>query len=257
MSVSTRFFTWNRRLCHRLQHFLPHAVEHPIASFGGIVAQRAAARPGQRILDVGGGKTAAFEPNRDAGDFLIAMDVSAQELSRNQAVDAQVVGDASRGLPFADGSVDLVVSRAVIEHLDDPGRFVLESARVLRAGGSCVHVFPTRWAPFAIINRAIPNAVARALLRMLQKDSPYFPKDNCGFHAYYRDCTYSRMRAHLERAGFEVVETRLGWFQSYYFDFFLPLYLLSVAYELAIRALGLRDLCPYVLLVAERRPPRA
>lgn len=46
--------------------------------------------------------------------------------------------------PFEDGSVDVVVSHQVIEHVFDFTQFCAENERVLRPGGFAIHVFPTR-----------------------------------------------------------------------------------------------------------------
>lgn len=43
------------------------------------------------------------------------------------------------------------------------------------------------------------------------------------------------------------------YFQSPYYAFFFPLFALSALYELVVRALGLRNLAAYVVVVAERR----
>jgi SAM-dependent methyltransferase len=47
-------------------------------------------------------------------------------------------GDLERSLPFADDSIDLVVSNQVIEHLADTDAFMAEIHRVLRPGGLAV-----------------------------------------------------------------------------------------------------------------------
>jgi SAM-dependent methyltransferase len=49
-----------------------------------------------------------------------------------------VAGDLDGALPFADDSIDLVVSNQVIEHLADTDVFVAEIRRVLRPGGIAV-----------------------------------------------------------------------------------------------------------------------
>ena len=49
-----------------------------------------------------------------------------------------LAGDLEGSLPFADDSIDLVVSNQVIEHLADTDSFVAEIRRVLRPGGMAV-----------------------------------------------------------------------------------------------------------------------
>jgi ribosomal protein S18 acetylase RimI-like enzyme len=60
------------------------------------------------------------------------------------------------------------------------------------------------------------------------------------------------MRRLLERAGFEVVEERVRYYQAEYFSWFVPLYLVNAAYELVVYRLGVRDLAAAVLVVARK-----
>ncbi len=68
--------------------------------------------------------------------------VAAHAAARYRTV-AVVRGDLQR-LPLADGSVDVVVSSQVIEHLHDQAGFVGECARVLRPAGTLVITTPNR-----------------------------------------------------------------------------------------------------------------
>lgn len=54
-----------------------------------------------------------------------------------------VCGDAEH-LPFADGSLDIVLSSDLVEHLPDPDRHFQEVARVLRSGGLYLFKTPNR-----------------------------------------------------------------------------------------------------------------
>src|SRR6202041_2177537 len=47
-----------------------------------------------------------------------------------------------RALPFAEGSLDAVVSASVLEYVPDPGAVLAECARVLRPGGVLVCTVP-------------------------------------------------------------------------------------------------------------------
>jgi SAM-dependent methyltransferase len=58
-------------------------------------------------------------------------------VARANGIDA-LPGDLEREIPFAGGSVDVVISNQVIEHLADTDGFVAEIFRVLRPGGWAV-----------------------------------------------------------------------------------------------------------------------
>ncbi len=59
-----------------------------------------------------------------------------------------LVADAYR-LPFATGSVDVVLCENAMEHFDDPQAAVAEMSRVLKLGGLLLMVFPPWRAPYA------------------------------------------------------------------------------------------------------------
>lgn len=240
----------NRRLSGAIEPFLPQAREDIFLLYERKVGERMRT-PGIKVIaDVGGGKACPFASYRDAGSGarIIAVDWSEEEMRENRDVDEKIVADITRGLPFPDGSVDMITSRSVLEHLLDIEAFVAESRRALREGGYFVHLFPCRFAPFALINRLLPDRIARGLLFSLIPEA----RAKGGFPALYRDCYYSAMQRILKENGFEIEELIASYYQSPYFGFFLPLYILSAAYEMLVRALGARDLCAYLLVVARK-----
>lgn len=239
----------NQRAAAAIKRRLPHARVSPFDIYDAAVRRRVAALSGGLVVDVGGGRRCDFADAVDrATTRIAAVDVSAEELSHNHDVDERHVADAGERLPFADASADLVVSRTVLEHVADVGRFVAESARVLRPGGYAVHLVPCRYAPFALLSRAIPLPLARRLLFALRPQA----MGVAGFPTYYDSCFDGRLRALHEDAGFSSYRSVVTYYQSDYYDAFLPAYLASVAYELGVRALRLRNLGAYVVIVARR-----
>ncbi len=107
--------------------------------------------------DVGGGRTCSYAHLLPAERArLVAVDVSAEELALNEEADEMRVADITRGLPFEDGELAFLSSRAVMEHLPDVGSFVGHAHRVLAPGGRTIHLFPGRYALFALAARLLP-----------------------------------------------------------------------------------------------------
>lgn len=96
------------------------------------------------------------------------------------------MADITQELPFSDASVDMLVSRSVLEHLESMEAFAAESGRILRNGGCFIHLLPYRYAPFAIIKRALPAGVFRGILYSLVPET----KGIGGFPAKYRGFYY-------------------------------------------------------------------
>jgi ubiquinone/menaquinone biosynthesis C-methylase UbiE len=246
----TRAIRWNRTRCKRLERRLGYATPRLQGVYTQTVAALVNARPGQTVVDLGAGRASSFTAALDPGARaeVVGVDVAAEELRANDDVDTKVVIEPGAPLPFADGSVDLLVSRSVIEHIDGVPQVVDEIHRVLTPGGHTVHVFPSKHAPFSLLNRVLPRRASAWLLRTFIPGSV----GRLGFPAHYDHCTASAAERLLRERGLEVVDVRVSYFQSDYFGFLVPLFLLSVAYESLVRALGLRDLAATVLVVARK-----
>jgi hypothetical protein len=113
------FIDLNRKACARVASHLPHTKARIFAAYEETAGRWASVRPGQIVLDVGGGAQCVFIKNCTAHPRIVTLDISREELNRNRDVREKVVSDASRALPFADGSVDVVLSSCVVEHLSD------------------------------------------------------------------------------------------------------------------------------------------
>jgi ubiquinone/menaquinone biosynthesis C-methylase UbiE len=190
MSAFAQFIAANRRACRAVEAWLPVPFRrHLHTLYKYEVAARVDGRQGQVVLDIGCGRECPFLPfvKEPRAHFIVGIDCSSHELLLNRDLDVKVVADAATdAFPIRDGSVDLVVSRSVIEHLVDNEAFFANCARVLRPGGALVHTFACKFAPFALINQLLPNALARRLLAYFH---PQW-KDECGFPAFYDNCYF-------------------------------------------------------------------
>lgn len=246
-----KFFEANKKACKRLARLLPQARLDIYHLYEEKVVEHMNNGSSMVIVDVGAGKACSFAQRRDPSldNLIVAVDISEEELRENRDVDEKIVADIMHGLPFKEGQVDLVVSKSLLEHLDDVGRFFANSSRVLKEGGKVICVFACRYAPFAIINRMLPRRVARRLLRLFHPEH----EGTCGFPAFYRQCYHSAILFLLQEHGLELVEARLCYYQSEYFAFFLPLFLISAIYEMVVKALSARNLSAYMMLVARKK----
>jgi ubiquinone/menaquinone biosynthesis C-methylase UbiE len=249
-SVLSGFLAYNRVLSARIEPHLPHAKPKIGPLYTETVARYLASEGDQLVVDIGGGRKCHFARYKRSGanTRIIAVDISEEQLRQNRDVDDKILADATSSLPFDDAQVDLIASRFLLEHLRTIDGLVRESARVLKPGGYSIHAFPSKFAPYALINRALSDEFARRLLHFLRPNT----KAGCGFPAYYDRCYYSAIEKLLRESGLEVIEARFSYYQSQYFKFLLPLYLTSVCYELLLRAVGAKNLCPYTVIVARK-----
>ncbi|GMV94425.1 MAG: hypothetical protein AMXMBFR82_42030 [Candidatus Hydrogenedentota bacterium] len=246
------FVRANQRVCRRIAPRLPQARIRFEDLYVDRVAERMNAAPGQTVVDVGGGKSCRFAHRRDPrlGTRIICVDVAEAEMAPNQDVDEKRVGDIMQGLPFDDGTVDLVVSRSVLEHLESQEQFADAAYRALKPGGYSIHFFPCKFAPFAVINQLLPNRVSKALLHGIFEGK----EGILGFPACYDKTYYSAYTRLLEAKQFQIERIDISYSQSGYFSFFLPCFLVSALYEMVVMALGIQNLCAYMIVVARKDP---
>ncbi len=246
-----RFLAANRHLCTKLMPYLPQARTNIFNLYEEIVSRYLNSQPNRLVVDIGSGNVCPFAQNRDprGNSRIIAVDVSEEALRNNSDVDEKRVIDITSELPFEDEEVDMVVSRSVLEHLDNPGSFVIHSHRILKKNGHFIHLFPSKFAFFALINQMLPTSLSKKILYSLFPES----RGISGFPAFYNKCYYSAIKSMLEKSGFEIIDIHFGYYQSGYFSFFFPLFLLSSLCEILLRFLRIKNLCAYLLVVAKKK----
>ena len=82
----------------------------------------------------------------------------------NPTLDEARVAAPEAPLPLADGSVDLIVAYAVLEHVAQPVRFAAEVGRVLRPGGWFCAWTPNRWGYVGVGAQLVPSSLHARLL---------------------------------------------------------------------------------------------
>jgi SAM-dependent methyltransferase len=234
MNCLDRFFAFNRRLSSELETRLPDAFKHHLHTlYKYQVAAVINRRPGQLVLDVGGGKECPFLQfvDQPQAHIIVALDCSEQQLRQNHQLALRIVGDAAlAGFPLRDGSVDLVVSRSVVEHISDNSAYFKNCARALRPGGSMVHAFPGRFAPFALLNQVLPNRLVRRLIGYFLPE--WVEEGNYGFIAFYNRCYYTAIRDLIRDNQLTNPRFVFPYYQALYFTSFFPLYCLMVSFDL-------------------------
>lgn len=251
------FIRCNRAICNKIENLLPlQFKKHLFTSYKYLVAQLIDQTNNATVLDIGGGKECPYLPfTRSAGkQRIISMDIAENELRQNNEVSLKVVADAAGvALPFLTASADIITSRSVLEHVYDNSAFLRNCRRVLRPGGYLISAFPCRFSPFAILNKLLPDHIARGLLYLFHPEW----RDECGFKVFYDQCSYREMCELLERNGFEITHFELRYYQAIYYDFFVPFYLIMLFYDLVVWGLDLRGLSCQMLFFARVHTPRA
>lgn len=102
--------------------------------------------PGVDVLDLGC-RTGALTQHYASGNRVTGVDVDRAALVRaeERLGIPTVWADVEEGIPFDDGSFDVVVAGELLEHLADPRAVVSHVRRVLRPGGRFVGSVPNAY----------------------------------------------------------------------------------------------------------------
>jgi SAM-dependent methyltransferase len=217
-----------------------------------LVARAELGRPENAVVvDVGGGRTWQFGETYHAkpGFQLIGVDISGEELALNPHLHEAIEQDICRSLGLDGRQVDLILSRATVEHLHDTGAFLRHAQTALRPGGRMIVLFAGKWAGSTILNRLIPEALAVKLLHLLVPNS----KGYQGFKAYYDNCGYGAFSRAAESNGFTIADYYPNYYNSSYYQFFWPLHCLSILHDLIRQALSIKALSSMHLFVLEKQ----
>ncbi len=175
----------------------------------------------RRVCDLGGGANPYLrcdEAERLNIEYSV-LDISADELAKAPDEYEVIIGDVlSKELAERySGSFDLIFSKFLAEHVSDAQLFHANILKMLRPGGTAIHLIPTLYAIPFVVNRFTPTKVSSLLLNMLK--SRYNSSDPRGkFPAYYKLCRGPNVRqlSALQSIGYEVDEAR-GYFGHEYF----------------------------------------
>jgi len=205
-------------------------------------------RPGQRLLDAGCGRylRVSREFAGVAGQ-VVGIDLESTLETGNRNAPFGVRGDLNH-LPFPSEYFDMVISRSVVEHLEDPVQVFREFCRVLRPSGKVVIVTPNKYDYVSLIAAVTPYWFHRALVSRI-----FQVAEHDVFPTLYRANTLSSIQNALRSAG--LVEKELGTITHYpaYLMFSPVLFRVGVLYERLTSLKPFQSLRASILCVFEKQ----
>jgi len=165
-------------------------------------------KPEMTVLEVGAGRgsgllgeeTFAKRLRRLQGKVrkVIGLDVDSA-IEHHPFLDERHVISPTDAYPVADGSVDLVVSDWVIEHVANPEHMAHELMRVLKPNGWFCARTPNRWGYGGMITSLVPNAWHDAILRRVMPER--WEEDS--FPTAYMLNSFGQLKRHFPAAQWE------------------------------------------------------
>lgn len=151
-------------------------------------------------------------------------------------------------IPVQADSVDVVMARSVMEHLDDPLRVYREFSRVLKPGGKLIFLTANLWDYVSLIAAVVPNRLHPWIVRVTEGRD-----EQDTFPTRFRSNTSRSIRRWGRESGLRIIDFEyLGQHPSY-LQFFAPAYLLASWYALLISSVeALRCLRGWILCTMEK-----
>jgi SAM-dependent methyltransferase len=140
---------------------------------------------------------------------------------------------------------DLIISRAVLEHVPDVRTSFQRMYDCLNKGGEMLHMVPCGYHPYSLATKFLGNKWQRRLIRWLLP--PDYAK-RLGYKAYYDLCSYRQMKGLVNSLCPENTSITAYWDAVLYFKFFFPLFLTIVAFNRIAEALGFKQLASYLVV---------
>jgi len=167
------------------------------------------------VADIGAGMGALSRRLADAGYAVRACDLF-PEFFRVPEVECLPVGEDGR-LPYQDASLDVAFGVELVEHMENPGRFFKEAARVLKSGGELILTTPN------ILS--LKSRLAFLLTGYTYSFPPLDPDVRDPVRQHITPLTLDGYRWRLKQAGFDIVEVAVDKYQntSLWLSFLLPL----------------------------------
>ncbi len=181
------------------------------------------------VLDAGcGSGRAASHDLRMGNRVILGIDMD-NEIAKNRSIDHAARGTLEM-LPLKDNSVDLILCRYVLEHVERPNNIFSEFYRVLRVKGEIVLLTPNLWHYVTLVSRLASWRVHRWF------KEAYGIAEEDTFKTFYRANTGWRLKRLAAQSGFRVETMEMLETSPNYLEFSRILYRVGVVYERVVNS---------------------
>lgn len=199
------------------------------------------------ILDAGCGRSMPIL-KVFVNDNRTCIGVDLEECIESHANIMYLQNDISK-IDLKSDSVDVVISRAVLEHVEYPVKVFKEINRILKVGGKFISLVPNRWDYVSILSSLIPNKFHGQIVSKIEgrRVDDVFP-------TFYRANTYRSVKTLAHTTGFKINE--FHYLNQYPSSFmFSPyLFLIGIVYErLTSKIEAIKFLRSWILFALEKK----
>jgi SAM-dependent methyltransferase len=211
-------------LADKIQQKFFKSEDHPYRIYEKRIGEML--KPESTLMDAGCGYTAPILQNfKGKANRLVGVDlVDFRENEKTAGIDL-IKSDLS-GIDLASESIDLIISRSVLEHIKDIEPVYREMHRLLKPNGHFFFMVPNLHDYVSLISWMVPNDLHSWIVAKAEGRDP---KDT--FPAFYKSNTHSAVSKLARKTGFELVSIDyLGQYPSM-LKFNAGVFALGTAYE--------------------------
>ena len=205
-------------------------------------------KPNSVMLDAGCGRCFPTLRKLAGGSkHLFGLDICKFDCSEKTHLLDLINADLTE-MAFKNGTFDLVISRSVLEHIENPAKMCGEIYRVLKPGGQYVFLTPNLFDYSTICAKIVPNRFHAKIVKATEgrNERDIFP-------TYYRLNSEEHIKEIVRTVGFR--SYRLEYFGQYpsYFLFNPMLFLIGSLYDkLICKAEIFKKLRSWILAILEK-----
>ncbi len=183
--------------------------QHPYRVFENTIKNLL--KPGGIILDGGCGReiSVLMKINKVVG-LAVGLDSCTLSGRRENPNIKLIRGDLTK-ISLQNDTADMVISRSVLEHMENPELVYREFHRILKPGGYFIFLTPNLFDYGSLISKIVPNRFHPWIVRLTEGRSEIET-----FPAFYKSNTESSIRSLGEKSGFRTEDIKyLGQYPSY------------------------------------------
>lgn len=231
------------RLSEKIQKRLFGTWPHPYKTYEKMIEARL--KPDSVMLDAGAGRTApVLAKFVGKAKRLVGVELVTFDPKKVPAGVELIQADLGKVPQMETASVDLIISRSVLEHIKDIEPVYKEMHRILKPGGSFIFLVPNFWDYVSLISWIVPNKLHGLIVSKTEGRDAHDT-----FPAFYKSNTRGSVSRLASRTGFRMISCEyLGQYPAM-FLFNAPLFFLASLYEkLITRVRALNFLRGWILV---------
>lgn len=146
------------------------------------------------------------------------------------------------------GKYDLIISRTLLEHVQNNDACAEQLHNALTRNGYTVHYLPSKYHPYSLILQLVGPKWQMSLIKTLRP----WAAEVTGYQTFFHKCSPSEMKTLFLSKGFRNIRIVPFFRANDYFKCFFPCYVAVTFWENICSKLNLEQLCSGFIIIAQK-----